>query len=67
MMSAPIVGEHQLDDVGRRRIVDAERRWVDGFGGELLVFRTMRHRVSRNLSATKGRMLLSRFNSVNRP
>ena len=40
-----IVVQHQLDDVGRRRLVDAERRGIDGFGGELLIFRTMGHRV----------------------
>ena len=51
----------------RRRLVDAERCGVDGFGGELLIFRTLGHRVSRNVSATKGRMLPSAFDSVNRP
>jgi hypothetical protein len=38
-----ILGEHELDDLRGRQLVDAERRGVDRFGRQRLPLRTKRH------------------------
>jgi hypothetical protein len=52
----PILGVDQVDDVGDRHLVDTERVRVDGFCGQILPLRVVRHGAqSKTLKTTRPR------------